>query len=53
MYRVTIENNNIETIINEVSTDKYAQRISGTVKQGINSIDSFSFTILPITLDII
>ena len=47
MYRVTIENNNIETIINEVSTDKYAQRISGTVKQGINSIDSFSFTILP------
>ena len=47
MYRVTIENNNIETIINEVSTDNYAQRISGTVKQGINSIDSFSFTILP------
>ena len=47
MYKVTIENNNIETIINEVSTDKYAQRITGTVKQGINSIDSFSFTILP------
>ena len=47
MYRVTIENNNIETVINEASTDKYAQRITGTVKQGINCIDSFSFTILP------
>lgn len=47
MYLVTIINDNIETVINAVSTDINAPRITGTVKQGINSIDSFSFTILP------
>lgn len=46
MYLVTIINNNVETIINEIST-KTVNRISGTIKQGINTIDSFTFTILP------
>lgn len=46
MYLVTIINDNIETIINEVNTNAN-NRISGTVKQGINTIDSFTFTILP------
>lgn len=47
MFLVTIINNNVETVINSVSANKEAPRITGTVKQGINSIDSFSFTILP------
>lgn len=47
MYEVTIVNDNIETVINAVSTYSEAPRITGTVKQGINSIDSFSFTIYP------
>lgn len=47
MYLVTIINDNIETVINAVSIDNEAPRITGTVKQGINSIDSFSFTISP------
>lgn len=47
MYEVTIINDKVETVINAVSTDINAPRITGTVKQGINSIDSFSFTILP------
>ena len=46
MYLVTIENNGIETVINEVSTDSN-NRISGTIKQGINTINSFTFTIFP------
>lgn len=46
MYLVTIINNNVETVINEVST-KTDNRISGTIKQGINTINSFTFTILP------
>ena len=46
MYLVTIINNNIETVINEVSTNT-SNRISGTIKQGINTINSFTFTILP------
>ncbi|MDY3960163.1 phage tail protein [Romboutsia timonensis] len=44
MYIVTIINNNIETIINHVSADS-PDRITGTIKQGINCIDSFTFTI--------
>ena len=46
MYLVTIINNNVETAINEVSTST-DNRISGTIKQGINTINSFTFTILP------
>ena len=46
MYLVTIENNGVETIINEVSTNT-DNRISGTIKQGINCINSFTFTIYP------
>jgi hypothetical protein len=46
MYLVTIVNNGVETAINEVST-KTDNRISGTIKQGINTINSFTFTILP------
>jgi hypothetical protein len=46
MYLVTIANNGVETAINEVST-KTDNRISGTIKQGINTINSFTFTILP------
>ena len=46
MYLVTIENNGVETVINEVSTNTN-NRISGTIKKGINTINSFTFTILP------
>lgn len=46
MYLVTIINNSVETVINEVSTNT-DNRITGTIKQGINTINSFSFTILP------
>ena len=46
MYLVTIINNGVETVINEVSTNT-DNRISGTIKQGINTINSFTFTILP------
>ena len=46
MYLVTIVNNGVETVINEVSTST-DNRISGTIKQGINTINSFTFTILP------
>ena len=47
MYLVTIKNNNIETIINHVSTSNSSNKITGTIKQGINTINSFTFTILP------
>lgn len=47
MYLVTIINNNIETVINHVSTNNKSNRISGTIKQGINCINSFTFTIYP------
>lgn len=46
MYIVTIINNSVETIINHVSADS-PDRITGTIKQGINCIDSFTFTIYP------
>lgn len=46
MYLVAIENNGVETVINEVSTNT-DNRVSGTIKKGINTIDSFTFTILP------
>ena len=46
MYLVTIENDGAIDIINEDSTNTN-NRISGTIKQGINTIDSFTFNILP------
>ena len=46
MYLVTIENNGVETVINEVSTNTN-NRVSGTIKQGINTINSLTFTIYP------
>lgn len=45
MYKVSIVNDDDEIIINEVSTNKHAPRILGTVKLGINTIDSFTFKI--------
>ena len=47
MYEVKIINNGTETIINAVSTSHEAPRITGQCKFGINTIDSFSFVILP------
>lgn len=48
MYQVTIKNNNEETIINALSTDIEAPRLlSGSIKHGINTIDSFTFNISP------
>ena len=46
MYLVTIINNDVETVINEISTNTN-NRVSGTIKQGINTINSFTFTIYP------
>ncbi len=46
MYLVTIINDNVETVINEVSTNTN-NRVSGTIKQAINTINSFTFTIYP------
>lgn len=48
MYEVVIFNNQEETIINAVSPSPEAPRLpSGTIKQGINTIDSFTFEIYP------
>lgn len=48
MYKVSLINNNEETVINVVSVRKDVPRLkSGTIKQGINTIDSFTFAIEP------
>ena len=47
MYDVKLINNNVETYINITSTDQNAPRITGSIKQGINVIDSFTFDIYP------
>ncbi len=48
MYEVVILNEGVETIINAVSISPGAPRLpSGTIKQGINTIDSFTFEIYP------
>lgn len=47
MYKVKIINEGKSLIINDVSTSSVAPRISGTIKKGINTIDSFEFTIYP------
>ena len=46
MYIVTVENNGAETVINELYSTTN-NRITGKIKQGIGTIDSFSFTIFP------
>lgn len=47
MYKVKIINEEKSLIINDVSTSSNAPRIEGTIKKGINTIDSFEFTIYP------
>ena len=47
MYDVKLINNNVETYINVTSADPNAPRITGSIKQGINVIDSFTFDIYP------
>ena len=48
MYQVSIKNGNEVTVINAVSTHIEAPRLlSGNIKQGINVISNFTFTILP------
>lgn len=47
MYDVKLINNNVETYINVTSTDQKAPRITGSIKKGINVIDSFTFDIYP------
>lgn len=48
IYKVTLINNNTETVINAVSIEQEAPRLkTGTIKQGINTINSFSFSIKP------
>ena len=47
MYEVKIINSKEETIINSVGASQYVPRITGSCKFGINTIDSFTFTIFP------
>lgn len=47
MYEVIIINDDKQIVINSMSTDKNANRITGSFKQGINTIDSFTFRITP------
>lgn len=47
MYEVRAINEGIKTDLNVVSTEHDSPRINGTVKQGINVINSFTFTIYP------
>ncbi len=47
MYEVKAINESEEIYLNIVSTELDAPRITGTIKQGINVIDSFTFTIYP------
>ena len=48
MYQVTIKNGSESTVINAVSTHIDAPRLlDGNIKQGINVINNFTFTILP------
>ena len=47
MYEVKIINSGEETIINSTGVSEYVPRITGSCKFGINTIDSFTFTIFP------
>lgn len=45
MYEVTIINDNEKKVMNAVSSDIEAPKISGSINQGINTIDTFIFSI--------
>lgn len=46
MYEaILIKNDKDEYMLNSISTSRNAPHITGTIKQGINSFDSFTFTI--------
>ena len=47
MYQVISKNVEANTIIHAVSSEKNAPKIEGTLKQGINVIDEFTFKIKP------
>lgn len=47
MYLVKLINNNEEIYINNYSTHESSSRITGDIKFGINTIDTFTFRILP------
>lgn len=48
MYQITLINNNEKVTVNAVSTDIEAPRLlNGNIKHGINTIDNFSFNIMP------
>lgn len=47
MYQVTLFNGDESTVIHALSMEHGANKITGSFKQGINTIDSFTFTIAP------
>lgn len=48
MYEVVMKNKDNEIVINSVSVDLFSPKLlNGNIKKGINSIDSFTFDILP------
>lgn len=48
MYRVLLRNGATQYVIHNSSTDKITSKlVSGTINKGINTIDSFQFSILP------
>ena len=47
MYLITATNGESDIYLNVPSTNANAPRITGTIKKGINVIDSFSFAIYP------
>lgn len=47
MYEVKLINDDKEVIINAVNTSRDSPRITGSIKRGINTINSFEFEILP------
>lgn len=47
MYLVKIINDKEEVIINHTTVNRGTNKIQGNIKQGINCIDSFTFTIYP------
>ena len=47
MYDIKLINNGVETYINVTSTIQNAPRVTGSIKLGINMIDSFTFDIYP------
>lgn len=47
MYQVTLFNGDEATVIHALSIEHGANKITGNFKQGINTIDSFTFTIAP------